>query len=153
MPRPILLVENDLVDAQIVLRALAELPQSPEVVHVSDGAEALDFLLRQGRFADRNPGVPSMIFLELQLPRIDGSELLKLIRRDPQFADVPIVMVSASLDQQDIVGSLANGANDYVVKLAEISHFIRELKAAGSRWAWPDRSPSGPVPSAREKIR
>ncbi len=144
MRRPILLVENDPVDAQIVLRALAELPQAPEVVHVTDGVEAFDFLLCRGRFADRRPDVPSMVFLELQLPRIDGSELLKLIRRDPQFADMPVVVVSDSPDQSDIVGSLANGANDYVVKLTEISHFVRDLKAAGSRWAWPERSPPGP---------
>jgi len=147
MPRPILLVENNPSDAEIVRRALAELPQAPEVVHVTDGVEAFDFLLRRGRFADRGPGVPSMVFLELQLPRLDGSEVLKLIRGNPQFADVPVVVVSASLDQHDIVGSLANGANDYIVKLTEISHFVRDLKAAVSRWAWPERTPASPVGS------
>jgi two-component system response regulator len=146
MPGPILLVEDNPIDAKLALHALSQPDFSHEVMHVTDGIEALDYLQCCGRYANRPPGAPAMIFLDLHLPRLNGFDLLNVLQQDPQLAEIPVVIISASPDQHDIVRSLTNGAKDYVVKLTEISRFMRDMKAAGSRWAWPTRTPASDAP-------
>lgn len=131
----ILLVEDNPRDVELTLRALKKNHLANKVVTCSDGAAALDFLFARGQWSDRNgDDLPKVVFLDLKLPKIDGIEVLRTIKADERTRDVPVVIVTSSLEERDRVESYALGVNSYVVKPIEFDDFARTLASVGYYW-------------------
>ena len=141
--KSILLVEDSPHDAEMTLAALAEYNLANDVVVARDGVEALDYLYRRAEFATRAPGHPVVVFLDLKMPRIDGLEVLRQIKSDPDLKHVPVVMVTSSREEQDLVRSYALGANAYVVKPVDFVQFSESVKQLGFFWAVLNEQPAG----------
>jgi CheY-like chemotaxis protein len=141
----ILLVEDSANDVELTLSALAENLLANEVVVVRDGEEALDYLMRRGIFKMRTPGNPAVVLLDLKLPKVDGLEVLKVIKTDPSLRTVPVVMLTSSREEQDVVKSYSLGVNAYVVKPVEFDEFVKALKELGLFWAVINEPPPGSV--------
>lgn len=133
--RRILLVEDSPYDAELTLEALGEVNLANGVDHVRDGEEALEYLLRQGRYADRPCGNPVLVLLDLKLPKVDGHEVLRVIRTNESLKTIPVVMLTSSREECDLVEGYANGVNAYVVKPVEFKEFFSAVKAMGIFWA------------------
>jgi two-component system response regulator len=154
----ILLVEDSPRDAELALNALAAHQLANEVVHLRDGPEALDYLFRRGQFAGRSDASPALILLDLKMPKMDGLEVLRQIKSDPLLMIVPVVMMTSSREERDLVRSYQLGVNAYVVKPLKFSDFIEAVKQIGAFWAVLNEVPSensvgvlvGQTPSARE---
>ena len=131
----ILLVEDNANDAELTLTALAENHFANEVDLVRDGAEALDYLFRRDKFAGRGNGNPALVLLDLKLPKIDGLEVLEHIKSDEKLRTVPVVMLTSSREEQDLMRSYDLGVNAYVVKPVEFGEFMHALKELGLFWA------------------
>ncbi|MBC8113465.1 MAG: response regulator [Candidatus Saccharimonas sp.] len=144
--RRILLVEDDPRDVELTLAALAENHLANEVVVVRDGQEALDYLRRQGVFKMRAEGNPAVVLLDLKLPKVDGQEVLAQIKGDAQLQVIPVVMLTSSRQERDLVASYRTGVNAYVVKPIDFSEFQRSVKELGLFWAVINESPLGTVP-------
>lgn len=145
MLKPILLVEDNPRDLDLALRALARTRLANEVVVARDGEEAWHYLTRQGRHADRPKGNPAVVLLDLKLPKIDGVELLNLIRKEPELEQLPVVMLTASREQTDVARSYALGVNAYVVKPIEFVEFLEAIRDLGVFWAVLNEPPPGSV--------
>jgi CheY-like chemotaxis protein len=145
MLKPILLVEDNPRDLDLSLRALARTRLANEVVVARDGEEAWHYLTRQGRFADRTKGNPAVVLLDLKLPKIDGVELLNLIRKEPELEQLPVVMLTASREQTDVARSYALGVNAYVVKPIEFVDFLEAIRDLGVFWAVLNEPPPGSI--------
>lgn len=145
MLKPILLVEDNPRDLDLSLRALARTRLANEVVVARDGEEAWHYLTRQGRFVDRTKGNPAVVLLDLKLPKIDGVELLNLIRKEPELEQLPVVMLTASREQTDVARSYALGVNAYVVKPIEFVDFLEAIRDLGVFWAVLNEPPPGSV--------
>jgi CheY-like chemotaxis protein len=143
MLKPILLVEDNPHDLELTLIALSKSQLANEVVVVRDGAEALDYLHRRGEFADRQQGSPAVILLDLKLPKVDGLEVLKEIRNTDTLKPVPVVMLTSSKEEQDVVRSYALGVNAYVVKPVDFNEFVRAIADLGIFWAVLNEPPPG----------
>ncbi|MDY0978095.1 response regulator [Massilia sp. CFBP9012] len=143
MLKPILLVEDNPHDLELTLIALSKSQLANEVVVVRDGAEALDYLHRRGEFADRQLGSPAVILLDLKLPKVDGLEVLKEIRNTDGLKPVPVVMLTSSKEEQDVVRSYALGVNAYVVKPVDFNEFVRAIADLGIFWAVLNEPPPG----------
>jgi CheY-like chemotaxis protein len=141
----ILLVEDSPNDVELTLSALAENLLANEVVVVRDGEEALDYLYRRGIFKMRTPGNPAVVLLDLKLPKVDGLEVLQLIKADPAMKAVPVVMLTSSREEQDVVRSYDLGVNAYVVKPVEFDAFVKALKELGLFWAVLNEPPPGTI--------
>lgn len=128
---PILIAENDPNDVELILTALDEYNLATKTIVVRDGVEALDFLYRRGQFAVRSPGNPIVVLLDLKMPRISGLEVLSQVKKDPAFHTIPIVILTSSRENQDIVQSYNLGANAYVVKPVIFIEFIEAVKRLG----------------------
>jgi two-component system response regulator len=139
----LLLVEDSPRDAELILDALAENQLANEVVHVRDGAEALDYLYRRGEFADRPEGHPALILLDLKLPKVDGLEVLRRIKSDSALKMVPVVMMTSSREEQDLLTSYQLGVNAYVVKPMKFQDFVEAVKQVGVFWAVLNEAPPG----------
>ncbi|MBK6570538.1 MAG: response regulator [Rhodoferax sp.] len=139
----ILLVEDNPNDLELTLEALSEYHLTNEVVVARDGQEAMDYLLRQGQFADRPLGNPAVVLLDLKLPKIDGMEVLRLIKTDAQLKVVPVVIMTASREERDLAQGYMLGANAYVVKPVDFHELIDAVKALGIFWAVVNQSPPG----------
>ncbi|MBK7279536.1 response regulator [Candidatus Aalborgicola defluviihabitans] len=139
----ILLVEDNPNDLELTLEALSEYHLTNEVVVARDGQEAMDYLLRQGQFADRPPWNPAVVLLDLKLPKIDGMEVLRLIKTDAQLKVVPVVIMTASREERDLAQGYMLGANAYVVKPVDFHELIDAVKALGIFWAVVNQSPPG----------
>ena len=139
----ILLVEDSPHDAEMTLAALAEHNLANEVVHARDGEEALDYLHSRGRFAGRSPGHPIVILLDLKMPKLDGLEVLRIIKSDPALKTIPVVMLTSSREEPDLVASYALGVNAYVVKPVNFQRFVEAVKQLGSFWAMHNEPPPG----------
>ena len=139
----ILLVEDNPNDLELTLEALSEYHLTNEVVVARDGQEAMDYLLRQGQFADRPLGNPAVVLLDLKLPKIDGMEVLRRIKTDAQLKVVPVVIMTASREERDLAQGYLLGANAYVVKPVEFHQLIDAVKALGIFWAVVNQSPPG----------
>jgi CheY-like chemotaxis protein len=139
----ILLAEDNQNDVELTLAALDEYNLANEVVVVRDGVEALDYLNRRGKFADHANGVPAVILLDLKMPRMDGLEALKQLRGDPRFKHVPVVMITSSREEQDLVRSYQLGVNAYVVKPVDFQKFVECIKQIGFFWALINEPPPG----------
>ena len=131
----ILLVEDNANDAELTMTALAEQNFANEVDIVRDGAEALDYLFRRNAYADRVSNNPTVVLLDLKLPKIDGLEVLQQIKTDEKLRTVPVVMLTSSREEQDLVQSYNLGVNAYVVKPVEFNEFMNALKELGLFWA------------------
>lgn len=143
MLKPILLVEDNPNDLELTLIALAKSQLANEVVVVRDGAEALDYLHRRGEFAQRPVGNPAVILLDLKLPKVDGLEVLKEIRDTEGLKSVPVVMLTSSKEEQDVVRSYELGVNAYVVKPVDFAEFVRAIADLGIFWAVLNEPPPG----------
>ena len=141
----ILLVEDSPQDAELVLDALAGHQLANEVVHVRDGSEALDYLYRRGEFADRADGQPALILLDLKLPKVDGLEVLRQIKGDAALKMVPVVMMTSSREEQDLLDSYQLGVNAYVVKPMKFHDFVEAVKQVGAFWGVINEVPPGSI--------
>lgn len=131
----ILLVEDDLRDMELTLTALEEKKLANEVLVVHDGEEALDYLFARGSFRMRAPGNPVVVLLDLKLPKVDGLEVLRQIKSDPKLKTIPVVMLTSSREERDVVESYQLGVNSYVVKPIDFQDFVSAVKGIGLFWA------------------
>ena len=145
----ILLAEDNPLDAELTLAALAEHNLANEVVVVVDGEEVLDYLHLRGRFKLRAPGHPAVILLDLKMPRVDGLEVLRLVKGEEKLRSIPIVMLTSSREEQDLVRSYHLGVNAYVVKPVDFQGFVTAVKNVGIFWAVHNEPPPG---SARSQF-
>lgn len=137
----ILLVEDNPTDAELTLRALRRGNLANNITWVKDGAEALDFIFRNGSYADRPPENPKLILLDIKLPKVDGIEVLKQIKSDAHTRVIPVVMVTSSAEGRDITDSYQLGANSYVVKPVDFEQFSETVAKAGFYWMLMNRTP------------
>jgi CheY-like chemotaxis protein len=122
------------MDTEMALDALQTYHLANEVVTLGDGAEALDYLYRRGQFAGRTNGQPTVILLDLKMPKVDGLEVLRQIKNDPTLKIIPVVMMTSSNEERDLLQSYRNGANAYVVKPVNFQEFVEALKQLGLFW-------------------
>jgi CheY-like chemotaxis protein len=139
----ILLAEDNKNDVELTLSALEEYNLANEVVVVRDGVEALDYLFRREQFANHANGIPAVILLDLKMPRMDGLEALRQIRAEPRLKHVPVVMITSSREEQDLVRSYELGVNAYVVKPVDFQKFVECIKQIGFFWALINEPPPG----------
>ena len=149
--RRILLVEDNPNDAELTLEALAEHNLANGVEWVKDGEEALDYLYRRGRYAERNPGEPAAILLDLKLPKVDGLEVLRVIKSDTILKMTPVVVLTSSREEKDLIESYRLGVNAYVVKPVNFCDFINAVKELGAFWAIVNEPPPGKFPKGSMK--
>ena len=140
--RSILLAEDSPADAEMAIDALREANLANPIVHVEDGIEAMDYLLRRGRYADRAEGLPSVLLLDIKMPRMDGLEVLQKIRDDEQFQRLPVVILSSSREESDLARSWDLGVNAYVVKPVDVDQFFNAIKTLGTFWAVINQPPA-----------
>ena len=137
----ILLAEDSDRDAELTLNALAQNNLVNEIDRVRDGAEALDYLYRRGQFSNRPDGNLAVVLLDLKMPKMDGLEVLRQIRSDPQLNLIPVVVMTSSNEEQDVVRSYELGANAYVVKPVKFNEFVDAVKQIGVFWAMINQPP------------
>ena len=133
--RKILLAEDNPNDVELTLAALRQNRLANEVVVVRDGAEALDYLYRRGAFAARPSGNPALILLDLKMPKVDGIDVLRQAKSDPALKTIPIVVLTSSREEQDVVKSYDFGVNAYVVKPVDFPEFVQAVRVLGGFWA------------------
>lgn len=138
----ILLVEDTDEDAELTLRALKEHRLANRVHRVSDGEEALEFLFGTGRYADRGAGLPRVVLLDLKLPKVGGIEVLQAIRANPRTAVTPVVVLTSSAEDRDLVECYRLGVNSYIVKPVEFAGFVEAVKQLGFYWVVLNRAPT-----------
>jgi CheY-like chemotaxis protein len=143
MLKPILLVEDNPHDLELTLIALSKSQLANQVVICRDGAEALDYLLQRGDYATRNAGNPAVVLLDLKLPKVDGLEVLKTVRETSSLRSMPVVMLTSSKEEQDLVRSYELGVNAYVVKPVDFTEFVRAIADLGIFWAVLNEPPPG----------
>jgi len=139
----ILLAEDSPEDVELTMAALEEHRLANEVIVVGDGVEALDFLHRRGSFRDRAPGNPAVVLLDLKMPRLDGLEVLRDMKVDDWLRAIPVVMLTSSREESDIVESYQLGVNAYVVKPVVFQEFVDAVKNLGLFWAVLNEPPPG----------
>ena len=149
MIKPILLVEDDKRDLELTLVALERSQLANEVVVVRDGAQALDYLNRQGDHADRAEGNPAVILLDLKLPKVNGLEVLESVRATDSLRSIPVVMLTSSHEESDVLKSYELGVNAYVVKPVEFKQFVSAIADLGVFWAVLNEPPPGSLKAAR----
>ena len=145
----VLLVEDNARDAELALRALRKRHLANKVVHVQDGAEALDFLFGRGAYAGRDTNQhPKVVLLDLKLPKVDGLEVLRVIKNDEHTKTIPVVVMTSSREQRDLVESYQLGVNSYIVKPVEFDNFAAAVAELGCYWVLlnqlPDAAPEQP---------
>jgi CheY-like chemotaxis protein len=143
MLKPILLVEDNPNDLELTLIALERSNLANEVIVVRDGAEALDYLNCVGEWTKRAAGNPAVVLLDLKLPKIDGLEVLRHIRSTDRLKSMPVVMLTSSSEEQDLLRSYELGVNAYVVKPVDFKEFVRAIADLGIFWAVLNEPPPG----------
>jgi CheY-like chemotaxis protein len=146
----ILLVEDDPHDAEMTIEALSEYRLANGVIHLRDGAEALDYLYGRGEFAGRRSEVPAVVLLDLKMPKVGGLEVLRQLKGDPALKMIPVVVMTSSREEQDLYDSYAIGVNAYVVKPVNFHEFVDAVKKVGAFWALVNESPVVALPAAGE---
>src|SRR5580765_8535900 len=141
----ILLVEDDPKDTELTMTALEEYNLSNEVVVASDGEEALDYLYYRGKFQRRSGENPAVMLLDLKLPKIDGLEVLQRVKADANLKMIPVVVLTSSREERDMLSSYKLGVNAYVVKPVDFHEFVNAIKELGVFWAIINEPPPGSV--------
>jgi CheY-like chemotaxis protein len=141
----ILLIEDDPKDVELTLTALDEYHLANEVVVASDGEQALDYLWCRGRYAQRERQNPAVLLLDLKLPKVDGLEVLKHVKSDEELKLIPVVVLTSSREEKDMVASYKLGVNAYVVKPVDFHQFVNAIKELGAFWAVINEPPPGSV--------
>ena len=139
--RPILLVEDNPKDAELTLAALARCQLLNDVTHVRDGVEALEYLRCEGRYQDAMHGGPVVVLLDLKLPKLTGLEVLREIRTDPAISSTPVVMLTSSREEQDLIRSYELGVNAFVVKPVDFKEFLEAIQGLGMFWGITNQPP------------
>lgn len=137
----ILLVEDNQDDVELTIRALKRNGLINEISVARDGAEALDFLLGRGEYAERRTALPQLILLDIRLPKLSGLEVLKELRRDERTKFLPVVMLTSSKEEQDLIDSYNNGANSYVQKPVSFDEFNEAVRQLGVYWLVLNQAP------------
>jgi len=156
MDKVILLVEDNPDDEELTLMAFRESQIANEVVVVRDGVAALDYLFASGPYADRDPArLPALVLLDLKLPKLNGLEVLERMRADPRTRLIPVVVLTSSTEEEDIIASYNLGANSYVRKPVEFHRFAEAVRHVGMYWLLINQSPPlenfpGPAGSGRK---
>lgn len=133
--RPILLVEDNPRDLELTLAALAKCQLANDIIVARDGAEALDYLYQRGQYAERPAGDPAVVLLDLKLPKVDGLEVLETVKRDASRRQIPVVMLTSSREERDLVRSYELGVNAFVVKPVDFNAFFEAIQDLGMFWA------------------
>jgi CheY-like chemotaxis protein len=133
--RTILFAEDNPKDVELTLEALNDQNLANNVVVVRDGVETMDYLKCEGKYKQRKPGNPAVLLLDIKMPRMDGLEVLKAIRGDKTLKTLPIVILTSSHEEQDLIKSYELGVNAYVVKPVDFKEFIEAVKQVGVFWA------------------
>jgi CheY-like chemotaxis protein len=141
----ILMVEDDPKDVELTLTALEDYNLTNEVVVAHDGAEALDYLYCRGAFSTRTSDNPAVMLLDLKLPKVDGLEVLQKIKSDPKLKMIPVVVLTSSHEEKDMVASYQLGVNAYVVKPVDFHEFVNAIKELGVFWAIINEPPPGSI--------
>jgi len=141
----ILMVEDDPKDVELTLMALEDYKLANEVVVARDGEEALDYLYCRGNFTTRTPNNPAVLLLDLKLPKVDGLEVLQQIKSDEKLRMIPVVVLTSSHEERDMVASYKLGVNAYVVKPVDFHEFINAVKELGIFWAVINEPPPGSI--------
>ena len=137
----ILLAEDSDADAEMTIRALRRNNLANHLVWVKDGAEALDFIFRRGAYAQRPEGAPKLVLLDLKMPKVDGIEVLRQVKSNEATRTIPVVMLTSSAEERDIVASYSLGVNSYIVKPVDFASFVDEVAKAGCYWVLVNRLP------------
>src|ERR671932_2262507 len=145
----ILLVEDSPNDIELILAVLSENRLANEVVVVRDGEEALDYLYRRGVYRLRREGNPVVVLLDLKLPKVDGLEVLAQLKSDQELKVIPVVVLTSSGEEQDLIKSYNLGTNAYVVKPVDFHEFVDAIKELGLFWAVVNQPPPGTIFSRR----
>jgi two-component system response regulator len=140
--RPILLAEDNPDDQELALRAFKKSNLSNEIVIVNDGVEALDYLFASGEYADKKPPLPAVALLDLKMPRKDGLEVLKEIRAHERTKFLPVVIITSSKEEQDMVNGYSLGVNSYVRKPVDFNEFVSAVQNLGLYWLLINQSPA-----------
>lgn len=143
--RHILLAEDNANDVELTVTALRDNHVVNEIVVTRDGAETLDYLFRRNRYADRTGERPALLLLDLKMPKVDGIEVLRQIKSHPVLKAIPIVVLTSSREEQDVVRSYDYGVNAYVVKPVDFHEFIEAVKGLGTFWAMINEPPPPPT--------
>ena len=130
----VLLVEDNPRDAELTIRALKRHNLANRLFHVENGAEALDFLFRRGNYEDRSDGSPKVVLLDLKLPKVNGLEVLRTMKSDPNLGTIPVVVVTSSAEDPDIRAAYDLGANGYVIKPVQFDAFLDAMSKVGVYW-------------------
>src|SRR5467141_3905904 len=141
----ILIVEDDPKDVELTLTALEEYNLANEVVVTRDGEEALDYLYCRGNFASRSNDNPAVLLLDLKLPKVDGLEVLQQVKSDEKLRMIPVVVLTSSHEEKDMIASYKLGVNAYVVKPVDFHEFVNAIKELGAFWAVINEPPPGSV--------
>jgi CheY-like chemotaxis protein len=149
MLKPILLVEDNPKDLELSLVALEKSQLANDVVVARDGVEALDYLFCRGQYAERARGNPAVVLLDLKLPKVDGFEVLNRIRADPELRSIPVVMLTSSREEKDLLRSYDEGVNAFVVKPVGFRDFIEAIRELGVFWALLNEPPPGSLKPKR----
>ena len=144
----ILLVEDDPRDVELTLTALGEYNLANEVVVTRDGEKALDYLYCRGEFSNRSNDNPAVLLLDLKLPKIDGLQILQQIKSDDRLKLIPVVVLTSSHEEKDMMRSYKLGVNAYVVKPVDFHEFVNAIKELGVFWAVINEPPPGSVKKA-----
>ena len=148
----ILLVDDSPRDTEVALDALAQHNLANEVIALHDGVEALDYLFRRGPYANRPPGNPSVVLLDLKMPKVDGQEVLRQIKEEPQLKLIPVVVLTSSREERDLRMSYELGGNAYIVKPVSFPDFVEVIKMVGAFWAVINEPPPGSVNAMRTQV-
>lgn len=141
--KSILLAEDSGQDVELTLEALRENNLANDVVVVRDGAQALDYLYARGEFTNRLDGLPAVVLLDLKMPKVDGMEVLRTIRGDAMLKELPVVILTSSREERDLVEAYGLGVNAYVVKPVDFGDFHAAVKTLGVFWALINEPPVG----------
>lgn len=139
--KKILLADDSANDVELTLAALEEHHLANDVIVVRDGAEALDYLYRRGAYANRQPGHPLLVLLDVKMPRVNGLDALGQIKADPELKTIPVVALTSSREEHDIVEGYRLGVNAYVVKPVEFASFIDAVKQLSLFWVLVNQPP------------
>jgi CheY-like chemotaxis protein len=140
-----LMVEDDPNDVELTMTALEGYNLANEVIVTRDGEEALDYLYRRGKYTTRSSDHPAVILLDLKLPKIDGLEVLRQVKSDDNLKIIPVVVLTSSREEKDLVSSYKLGVNAYVVKPVDFHEFVNAIKELGVFWAIINAAPPGSV--------